>query len=926
MKRKLLGTVAVVGAVVGAWWWWTDRTASAPAASVATPGRSEDVAGDQARPRGREPEPGTPARAMIGDDPAGTLRLEGQVVDVDGHGVAGATVIITATPPRTLITEADGSFAFDRLIGRQYTLIARAARAVAGPITTRLTDRSEPVVLALRPAGMLTVVVVDRDGKSINGAIVELRGVDEQRAVVKGEAAVFSPVVPGSYQLVAWAEHMAHTFQRIQIGAGDASARMVLASGAPVTGRVIDDRGDGVGDAQVRWSGASDWIQQADDRRDGTVTAADGSFRFDVMPAGSFRFIASHPERAPGISPLVTLDGTTQRDGVVIALAVGAVVRGRVVDAQHRPVGSARIRISDAASLAAMPLEAPRQTYSDALGAFELRGLPRARLAAVARNELGASRAVAVDTTAGDVAGLTLTLDVTGTIAGMVVDPQGQPVEGAQVTAERELGDSGRTPAGRPSRFRDIAAERTDASGMFTLTGLVDGTYRLSAAPASRARGRGDLRTGVTAATGDTHVRLVVAPDGGVKGRVAFSDGTAPALFSVSAAQTQQSFLGGDGSFLLDGLAPATYQVEVRGPGFQTRVIEVTVASSAIADAGTITVVRGRSVAGTVVADGRPVAGATVYAGRRLFGSGTTSSSPPETAPPAAALGEGTKTTTTDASGRFSLSGFAGGDVTLAAEHEAIGRSRALRLPEAMPGQTELTLNLEKFGTLGGTLRQAGQPVNAVMVTCQSTTAPGALYRVMTGADGAFRFDRLAPDVYKVSATLRAARLGARFYSKVATVPAGKEVTVDLTVDPGTVALEVTMTADGGAIGAASAWLASGTITAGTLTELMLKLAAAGAGTSARLGVANGESKRFTDLVPGPYSVCITPLPLAVRAVAALDYMNRHSDSLATFCTAITVAPAPSTQAVDIAVELPPLIPDAPGGKAGSAPRSEAGG
>src|SRR5439155_2026183 len=104
------------------------------------------------------------------------------------------------------LTEGDGSFAFDGLIARPYTLVARAAQGVAGPITARLTARSEPVVLRLRPAGKLTVAVVGRDGKPIGGATVELRGLDAQRAVTRGSAAaVFSPVAPGGYQIAAWA-------------------------------------------------------------------------------------------------------------------------------------------------------------------------------------------------------------------------------------------------------------------------------------------------------------------------------------------------------------------------------------------------------------------------------------------------------------------------------------------------------------------------------------------------------------------------------------------------------------------------------------------------------------------------------------------------------------------------------------------------
>lgn len=922
--RVALGVlVAAVAVVLAGSWWLRDRRAAGSAPEAAPGAASAAPAGGDRRDRSQRGDPGDLPRAMIDDDPRGTLRLEGQVIDADEHGVAGATVVITSNPPRSLTTEADGSFGFDGLVARPYTLVARAARGVAGPITARLTARSEPVVLRLVPAGKLTVGVVGRDGAPISGATVELRGVDVQRAVTRDAPAVFSPVVPGGYQIAAWADGKARAFQRIQIGKGDAQARLVLSSGAPVTGRVVDDLGGGLAGARVRYTGASDWTQQASERFDAQVTAADGSFRFDALPAGSFRFLASHPERAPGSSAMVTLDGVTPHGGVVIALAVGAVVKGRVLDGAHHPVASARVRIGEAAGPGrggpggprGRLLEPPRQAYSDADGGFEIRGLPRKPLSAVALHDTGASDVVAVDASRGDVSGVILTLDVTGTIAGSVVDPQGQPVEGAQVSAGPSFGGGRRGGGFDPSqlRLRGLPEDVTDAAGHFTLAGLSPGEYRLTAAPASRAgrgRGLGGLRDGVVAQVGDHDVKLVVQPDGAVKGRVAFADGSAPDAFTVSIQQNQQSFLGG-GAFQLDGIAPGTYTLAVRGPSFQNQAVEVAIAGGTTADAGTITVVKGRSIAGIVIADGQPVPNATVYAGRMVVGSGTSNAAPG--GPIAQQFGGGTKTDTTDASGAFTLSGFGDGDLTVVAEQPALGRSRALRLPTVMPGQTELTLTLEKYGSLTGVLRQGGQPVDGVAVTCQATATPGAVYTVLAGADGAYRFDQLAPDTYKVSATVRTARTGMKLYSRQIDVPAGQQVTLDLTVDPGSVTLDVAVVAKSGALGGSSIWLASGAITAATATELALKLAGAGPGSSARSAAGARGAATFTEVAAGAYTVCVTPLPAEVRGAAAITYLANHSDALAVFCQPVTVAASPDTQSMQVAVVAPAFIPDPPG-------------
>lgn len=849
---------------------------------------------------------GTAMRAppILDEDPAGTLRLEGQVVDGDGHGVAGATVVLAAKPARSVVTEADGSFAFEHLVGRRYTMLARAGTSVAGPITTWLTAVSVPVVLRLVPGRKITVTVVDRDGAPVAAAVVELRGIDEQRALVTGKTAVLSPTAPGNYQLAAWAPGMARTFRRIQIGAADAEATLVLSPGAPVAGRVVDARGNAVRAAIVSYGGASDWSQQADDRLDGVTTADDGRFRFDALPAGSFRFSARHGDHGPGTSALITLDGAMARDDVEIVLLVGATVRGRVVDSEERAVAGARVRIGIGlrAQVPGMRQEEPRQAYSDAQGMFEIKGLPRRALLAGARAEAGVSRVVPVDTTAGDVSDVTLTLVAGATIAGTVVDTLGLPVEGVQVIAEP--GNAGDPRLARAAHVEQPEAQ-TDASGAFALTGLSRGLYRLSAIPPWRAPGR--VGTKMTARAGDTAVRLVVAADGAVKGRVVLAEGGAPGPFSVVVAQDAQSFAGGDGAFVVEGLAPETYKLEIRALGFETRAVQITVEAAKTTDLGTVTVTRGRRLAGIVVSAGRPVQGATVYAGNMVFGTGATGAAPLEAAQPAVAFDGGAKTATTDAAGAFSMSGFVGGDVTVIAEHETVGRSRARRLPAAAPGQTELTITLESFGALSGTLRQRSGAADGSQVTAQATSTPGAVFRAVAGADGAYRFDRLAPDVYKVSAMLRVGRSGSRFYSQQVTILSGKEAKLDLQIDPGTVTLQAAVTSSTGAIGMGVAWLASGTITASTLTELHGQLASAGPQTSHRLNIISGEPKQFTDLGPGAYTLCVTPLPRELRVPDANDYLIRHSDSLATFCKPVSVAPSPSTQSVQVAVEIPPL-------------------
>lgn len=911
MRKPVLLLIGVSVVAIAAWWLFL-RTPSRPQDHRPVVTTEAKTTSPKARPEDDRGGTRDGVMAVLSDDdPKGALRLEGQVVDQDDKAVAGAIVTLSSNPPRTTKSEEDGSFAFDALVARPYTLTARADKGVAGPVTAKLTEKSDPVVLQLHPGGKVTVDVVGTDGKPIDGATVELRGDDPQRQTTKAGKSVFAPVVPGGYQLAAWAEGKAHALQWLQVGPGETSAKVTLVAGAPVSGRVVDEAGKPVAAARVTYHGASDWSQQADERLDGVESDKDGRFKFAALPAGSFRFAAAHPDYARGTSALVTLDGKNEQRDIVITVPVGAVVRGVVTDQAHNPVSGARVRVG-VASRRGMIFEPPRQAYSDAKGAFELKGLARRELVAVAMHETGASQSVDVDTTRGDVTDVKLVLDVTGTIAGIVVDTQGNPLEGVQVSAGPNFRQQGNLDFAA-FRLRGFPQELTDGSGHFTLVGLAKGSYMVYASrsqSASRGRFMANPDGGTVAETGQKDLKLVLQPEGGIKGKVQFTDGSTPQMYTVQVGFAQQSFMGND-SFLIDALTPRKYEVSVRGPAFQTRVLEVEVAPGKVTDAGTITVEKGRVLAGTVVADGQPVAGATVYAGRQLFGNGTSNSA--NFGP----MGQGAKQDTTDANGKFSIAGFNAGDLAIVAEHPDYGRSKAMRVPTDMPGQSELVLEIQKFGSIKGVLRVQGKPAEGVLVSCQSTTAPGAMYGVASGPDGAYRYDRLAPDTYKVSATVGMPMMGMKFYSKEVVVPPGKEVTVDLAVEPGAVTLNVQPVAKSGKLGVASAILISGVISARTANELQLRTAGAGQSAMQWVIIRAGEPAKFAEIMPGLYSACVVPFPSEVQGMAAMGYVDRHGDSLPAFCQQVRVNAQPETQTATVSVDIPPFVPD-PGSGSGS--------
>ncbi|HEV7555282.1 MAG TPA: hypothetical protein VGO00_07510, partial [Kofleriaceae bacterium] len=402
---------------------------------------------------------------------------------------------------------------------------------------------------------------------------------------------------------------------------------------------------------------------------------------------------------------------------------------------------------------------------------------------------------------------------------------------------------------------------------------------------------------------------IILPAEGGIKAKVAFADGTAPAVVVATLGPIEQSFVGGN--IMLDGIPPGDYSLSVRGVTFDSTGVDVTIQAGQTTDAGTITVAQGRHVAGLVTSNGAPVSGATVYAGRRVMGTGSSNSSP------GLGLDQGTKSDTTGPDGSFSLAGFGDGDLTIVAELPAIGRSKAMLVSQDAPNQATLVLELQAYGSISGALHQ-DQSAAGIAVTVQSTTTPGAMYVVNAGSDGSYSFDRLAPDTYKVSATLGNPRRGVHFYSKQVDVAPSQHASVDLSVDAGNVTLQATPVPTNGTAGTSIAYLASTVIAATTARDLGLKLAAAGPGSSQTTLAREGGPATFTLVAAGPYSVCLVPLPAELQGGQAMSYMDRHSGSLLAYCQAVTVAPSPTTQATSVTITVPALIHDTGGKGSGS--------
>ncbi len=871
-----------------------EGTATSPDRAGVDPRRGGSAGTDDAAPRASLDDVRT---RLVPPDPDGPMRLEGQVLGADDQPIGGAEVWLTSEPPRKASSEADGTFVFDKLLPRSYALSARAGDLVGGPVSYHLTAKAEPVVIRLREGARLTIKVSDEaTGAPVASAAVELQemGKPSQTTAADGTT-TFLGMSPGwsAVSVRATGYAPAATFTTIGVAGSTQELAVALKKGAALSGKVVDEAGTGVADAMVT---VRDVGMAYAMELDSVVSGADGAFEIPVVPPGSYVVGARDAVHAPGTSAIVSVDGIVSTSGVTVVLKAGGVVRGRVVTTSQQGAAFASVEVApkgveDYGATGLM--EGPRTATADAQGNFEVRALPRAALRARAESDEAASAIVDLDlATSGVVEGLTLVLDVSGMIEGIVVDGKGEPVAEAQVSAYPDfLGAGGDSAQMQDMVFAGFNATVTDGGGGFRMRGLPEGAYRLwasrTAAQQQMTRVEGQL-----ARTGDTQVRIVLPTPGRISARVVDEDGAPPKLAMVAVGMMPASPVR-DGAIEIGELPPGSYDLHVRGPDFAELVKrDVVVETGKVTDLGTLTVLQGRRVTGIVVdGAGNPVEGARVMAGEILFSQGGGAGAGDQ------AIQDmmGVRNVRTGADGRFTVLGATEKGGSLIAEHATLGRSDALPLAAGKEHVSDVRLTLRGFGAVHGKVTMEGQPVGNAQIMSTSKASTGHVVVVVSGADGTFAIDKLPAGDHRLTAT-RMENFQMSSAGTDVTVIEGKrtDVTIDIPVGQVTLTVEVKGKGDSKP-DAAQVFLFRGAVIAKNGKEITDRfLAGDAAGMGFWLGAETFPT--FPKLVAGAYTVCTLPINGNLADMQFQQRLQENTALLLVYCDRVTIAPAPDQQ------------------------------
>ncbi|HKE18128.1 MAG TPA: carboxypeptidase regulatory-like domain-containing protein [Kofleriaceae bacterium] len=904
--RRALALVVCVAAGALCFFWLYPRAGSRRAPPAARP-----VPPMAARASGGAID--GPSRIFQVEDRKGELALEGIVVDAGDRPVDEAVVTLDTAPPRELTTAADGIFSFRELGPGRVRVVARRGSQVAGPVEVVVDARTESQVLRLADAPVLHVAVASADGRPIAGADVELRGLAVARGSTDARGAIDLPTEgAGVYALTATASGFGRAYEKVEVpgGAREHSARLVLLPGQTVTGRVVDAEGAPVARVAV-WaepSSSPSWLSRSA-VGDGGTTDERGRFVLHAVALGSYRVLARHPDFAPGASAIFTVTGGRAIEDLVVVLRPGARLAGHVVDTRGAPVAGAVVNVAtrDADSAADPTWEA--STGAD--GAFAVTGLPRRVVVAAASAPGACSGRAEIDLGAAPArTDLVLRLEHALGIAGVVVTPAGDPVAEARVTAIRDY----REVDFRDLRLRPPVATTSGADGRFEVSGLEPGTYGVHVDPVESAR-RASFFSEPAAhvPAGTRGLRIVVETPATVSGKVAFQDGTPPALFRVGTGNVAAASFGARaGEFQLSDIVPGRVSLVVSGPEFAQKLVpDVSVVSGRDTDVGTITVEKGRTISGRVLLpDGSPVAGAAVYAGKRLVATGNELTSRVWGAPGSSGA---TRRTETDETGSFSLPGFGGDALALAAETSA-ARSDIVQVPPGT-GPFSVDLVLRPGASIRGVVMRGGAPAPGMNVN--ASPVPGnnhSNFTVTTGPDGRFELQRMPAGDYYVSVMFGLSPLVGISQAGVAAhvdETAGAEVRIDLASATGTIVVAA-VDPTGAGMPMVEVHTFAGRFTAHLAGELHARADSVRSGSYAFNIALGGNPARVKELPLGqPYTVCAVPYPLAVthwETAEILAFVAEHGATLPAFCASVEL-----THPGDTPLAIPARLPDMPG-------------
>lgn len=575
----LLAAVAAAGLLAWQQGWLVAGGAGTDDAVVAdgAPSASEAAGALAAGRRAASPE--SDPKTYEGDDVGrvdlgrGKASLKGKVVSAEGP-VRFARVSPVLPPPATasVRTRQDGTFEVRGLPSGELDLRVGALDFRSRTfLVTGLVDDGErdlgELRLERRPAMTdgLHVKVIDESGRPVAGAkvtastlpmgvLVTLGARAGMPDVVSHEAttddlgfARMAPVPADRYDVVVRApDYTLEGVGNVVVAAGRIErVTVTLKRALTIEGVVVDADGAPVANAYVSCLGIPSFRSYELAESD-----AQGHFTLTRLSAGTYMIFGGRDDRGEGMTPNVKAGDRNAR----IQLSGAGVIRGRVLEADGTPAKKFIVR----------PYTGDwfRYNYSrpvafeDADGRFVLPMAPGAYSLDVRSDSGSFTTSKAVTVVKGENAETEIRLPAAGVVTGVVTDPDGAHLMGAEVFVKR---------GGMPAEPVREQYARADADGRFTVKGLALEQVKLHVRHAGFATT--EFATTATPAAQAREVTIRLGRGARVLGNVTTRDGGPVADAQVNLSQgmdffgAKTAFTDASGAFVFSAVAAGRYQV-----------------------------------------------------------------------------------------------------------------------------------------------------------------------------------------------------------------------------------------------------------------------------------------------------------------------------------------------------------------------------
>ncbi|HEX8407900.1 MAG TPA: carboxypeptidase regulatory-like domain-containing protein [Thermoanaerobaculia bacterium] len=521
-----------------------------------------------------------PARDVVVEMPAGGT-ISGRVVEkgtkkpiasfqvgVSTSRAGGAGGFMTMGPPQLkAFTSDDGSFTLEHVPAGAMTLIANSPGYASGRMSVDVVDGKAltDVVLELDTGVRLSGKVTGANGAPLSDVRVAVTPSTTGAFAMRGSLPSGSTDANGEYSLdglesgeenvqFSHPKHVDVT-RKVALKGRETKLDVQLSAGNRVTGVVTTEDGMPVADADV--SASSGMFPRE------TRTNASGTFEFDSMTPGRYRFSASKGGFATGVVDDVDVSSGSP---VRITLKTGGTIYGRVTGLTEADY--ANTTVSAWAGRSSM------SAAVDLQGNYRIEGAPLGSVrisASVSRGMNGGGRntpSQTVEVTSGGAQQVNLEFSGNAVIRGRVLR-NGVPQSGASVSFSPKQGGS--QPSGSAT---------TDEQGQYSISGLEPGEHTVWIRDFARG---GSYNTTYTVRGSDTYdVEYKV---GSVRGRVVSAStnegiGGATVQLKPAATDFRGSSYGAtadpNGNFVIELVPPGAYTVTAGGEGYANDVSEMT--------------------------------------------------------------------------------------------------------------------------------------------------------------------------------------------------------------------------------------------------------------------------------------------------------------------------------------------------------------